>query len=315
MGPLLDCLRELGGTAEPRQASDWIADSLKIPEAKREEVLRSGGERFHNQVAWARQYLVWEGLLDGSTRGRWTLTSAGARTRLNPEESTGVFKKWVGIHAKARKTRQDLLANAEVPPATEAQVPLGSQTGPESASGHSHREAASEVEAAAVHAESVVPPDDVEDAELLDTIQTLPPAAFERLCRRLLTEWGFEHVEVTGGSHDGGVDGFGVLQLNPFVSFQVAFQCKRYKNSVGREHVAGFRGSARANRADKLIMITTGRFTREAVREANGHGTHTVELIDGEKLVRLCQERQLGVRRKEVFAVDHAFFQDLIAAL
>ena len=58
------------------------------------------------------------------------------------------------------------------------------------------RETALDVDAEAARSETVVPPDDVEDAALLTVIQSLPPAAFERLCGRLLTEWGFEQVEV-----------------------------------------------------------------------------------------------------------------------
>lgn len=61
MGPLLDCLRALGGSARPREVSAWITETLKLPAQKREEILKSGEERFHNQVAWARQYLVWKG--------------------------------------------------------------------------------------------------------------------------------------------------------------------------------------------------------------------------------------------------------------
>jgi hypothetical protein len=56
MGPLLDCLRALGGSAKPREVSAWIAESQKISAQKREETLKSGEERFHNQVAWARRH-------------------------------------------------------------------------------------------------------------------------------------------------------------------------------------------------------------------------------------------------------------------
>ncbi|HEX3720487.1 MAG TPA: winged helix-turn-helix domain-containing protein [Verrucomicrobiae bacterium] len=66
MGSVLDALRELGGSARPKQVSDWIAQSLGIPEEQLTVKMKSGTERFHNQVCWARQYLVWEGLLDGS---------------------------------------------------------------------------------------------------------------------------------------------------------------------------------------------------------------------------------------------------------
>ena len=93
MGPLLDCLRTLGGSAKPREVSEWIADALKIPDSQREEILKSGQERFHNQVQWARQYLVWEGLLDSSRRGVWTLTPKGWSAQLSIEDGQKIFKK------------------------------------------------------------------------------------------------------------------------------------------------------------------------------------------------------------------------------
>ena len=51
-------------------------------------------------------------------------------------------------------------------------------------------------------------------------------------CQRILREAGFQQVKVTGRSGDGGIDGVGVLQVNPFVSFKVLFQAKRYQGSV-----------------------------------------------------------------------------------
>ena len=69
-------------------------------------------------------------------------------------------------------------------------------------------------------------------SELLTLIKALPPSGFERLCQRLLRESGFQEVVVTGRNGDGGIDGIGVLQVNPFVTFNVLFQCKRYEGSV-----------------------------------------------------------------------------------
>src|ERR1700730_13248572 len=68
--------------------------------------------------------------------------------------------------------------------------------------------------------------------KLLDSVLAIKPDAFERLCQRLLRESGFAKVEITGRSGDGGIDGVGVLRLNP-LSFHVLFQCKRWKGSVG----------------------------------------------------------------------------------
>ena len=68
-GPLLDALRGLGGSGTPDEVVERIAKDLKIPDAVQNELLPSGQPRFRNQVAWARFYLVREGLLDSSKRG------------------------------------------------------------------------------------------------------------------------------------------------------------------------------------------------------------------------------------------------------
>ena len=65
-GPLLDALRALGGSGTPDEVVDQIATTLTIPDKQLNETLPSGELRFRNQVAWARFYLVREGLLDSS---------------------------------------------------------------------------------------------------------------------------------------------------------------------------------------------------------------------------------------------------------
>jgi restriction system protein len=137
-------------------------------------------------------------------------------------------------------------------------------------------------------------------------------AAFERLAQRLLREAGFIQVEVTGRSGDGGIDGKGIMRLGGFLSFHVFFQCKRYKDVVSASHVRDFRG-AMVGRADKGILITTGNFTKEAVREATRDGAPTIDLIDGEALVEKLKEFGLGVNTKRVeveqVSIDHSWFQ------
>ncbi len=105
-GPLLDALRDLGDSGRPREASDRIAKNLNLPDQVLNETLKSGGSRFHNQVAWARQYLVWEGLLESSKHGTWTLTEKGRKSHLSETQASEIFKKWVAIHAGIRKQKQ-----------------------------------------------------------------------------------------------------------------------------------------------------------------------------------------------------------------
>lgn len=146
---------------------------------------------------------------------------------------------------------------------------------------------------------------------LLSVVGAMDPAAFERLCQRLLRESGFIKVEVTGRPSDGGIDGIGVLRMN-LVSFQVLFQCKRWKGPVGASVVRDFRG-AMVGRADKGLIITTGTFTADARREATRDGAPAIDLIDGENLCILLKDKRVGVhvRLVEEVSVDDRFFSSI----
>ncbi len=133
---------------------------------------------------------------------------------------------------------------------------------------------------------------------LLSVLQAMRPDAFERLAQRILRESGFTKVEVKGKSGDGGIDGIGVLRVN-LLSFQVFFQCKRYKDSVSAGAIRDFRG-AMVGRTDKGLFITTGRFTPEAKREATRDGAPQIELIDGEQLCELLKTLKLGLKTEMV---------------
>lgn len=76
-GPLLTALRDLGGSASPREALDRIAELENVPDESPNTLLKSGQERFYKQVHRARQCLVWEGLIESGRRGVWSLTPAG----------------------------------------------------------------------------------------------------------------------------------------------------------------------------------------------------------------------------------------------
>lgn len=137
----------------------------------------------------------------------------------------------------------------------------------------------------------------------------MSPSAFERLSQRLLREAGFTKVEVRGKSGDGGVDGVGVLRVK-LVSFQVSFQCKKWKGSVGAKEVRDFRG-AMQGRADKGLFITTGHFTSQAADEATRDGAIAIDLIDGERLCDLLKENQLGITTEMVerISIDTQWFE------
>lgn len=273
-GPLLDALRQLGGSGSPDEVVEQIALDLKLSDAEQNELIPSGGSRLKTNVAWARFYLVREGLLDSSRRGVWSLTEKGRAAHVSVAEAGEIFTRWVKVFDGRRK---------------------------------SNRSAAEPIAEQVAEATGAISKD--YRAETLDLLLKLPASGFERLAQRLLREAGFTRVTVTGQSGDGGIDGFGTLQINHLVSFKVLFQCKRYAKSVSSSHVRDFRG-AMAGRADKGIVITTGTFTAEAKREATRDGVPPIELIDGDKLIDMLESLELGLRPVTTFEVDHSFFSE-----
>ena len=150
--------------------------------------------------------------------------------------------------------------------------------------------------------------------ELLDVLQKMSPPAFERLVQRLLRESGFVQVEVTGKSGDGGVDGHGILRLGGLLSFHVIFQAKRYKGTVSSAQVRDFRG-AMVGRADKGLLITTGTFTKDAIKEASRDGAPAIDLVDGDQFVEKLKQFSLGIQTRKVeleqVSVDREWFAKL----
>jgi restriction system protein len=149
---------------------------------------------------------------------------------------------------------------------------------------------------------------DWKDVLLAVVTSQMKPDAFERLSQRILRESGFVKVEVTGRTGDGGIDGVGVLRL-ALLSFQVYFQCKKYKGSVSAGAIRDFRG-AMVGRTDKGLFITTGTFTAEAKKEATRDGAPAIDLIDGDLLCDLLKSLKLGVetRMVEEVSINPEFF-------
>lgn len=269
--PILRLLNSLGGSASIEEMEQRLVEEFSFSEADLAVTHeKSGTPIIPNKIAWSRSYLKEAGLLANEQRGVWVLTERGRNALLGGEE---VIREKVASAMRdynaRRKATVEATAAEEVPP----EASLSSDAGAAEEAG------------------------DWRD-QLLAVLKTMDPAAFERLCQRLLRESGFVKVEVTGKSGDGGIDGVGVLRMN-LISFQVLFQCKRYAGAVSSPTVRDFRG-AMQGRADKGLIITTGTFTADARREATRDGAPAIDLVDGELLCQLLKERRLGILIREV---------------
>ena len=272
---LIKILKELGGSGNSSEVTDLVVEKMNIPEKVLEEKLNSGASRVKNQIAWARNYLVKSGYMDSSQRGIWNLTEKGLKIKnISNKEAIELFKF---VQSQNTKKENEKISETSIDEIDENQI---------------------ETE------------DNISSSKrLLSILQSLPPEGFERICQRILRESGFKKVIVTGKSGDGGIDGEGILEVNPLMSFKVLFQAKRYQGAVSSSQVRDFRG-AMQGRADKGIIITTGRFTQEAKKEGIRDGAPPIELVDGEQLVKLFETNQLGLKPKTIYDIDESFFNE-----
>jgi len=287
----IEALKEIGGSASIQELEEKVIEIEGLSEE--EQSYTQPGDDPRTRVAyflsWARTFLKRGGALENSSRGVWALTDAGEQIatldqtraihrQVNEEERDRQKAK------RAEKLARDTAA-IDDPVADDEEAGLGSKEDVVGAANWKVR--------------------------LLDTLRAMDPSAFERLSQRLLREAGFIKVEVRGKTGDGGIDGVGVLRVN-LVSFQIYFQCKRWKGSVGSKEIRDFRGALQG-RADKGLFITTGTFTSQASEEATRDGAIAIDLIDGDRLCELLKQYDLGVKTQmiEEVAISMDWFTNL----
>jgi len=128
-------------------------------------------------------------------------------------------------------------------------------------------------------------------------VMAMTPTKFEDLIGAMLVKMGFENVAVTTVSNDGGIDVRGLLVIGDAVRISMAVQVKRWKNNVQKPTVQQLRG-ALGNHEQGLIITTSG-FSAGAVQEATRVNAVPIGLMDGDKLVALLMEYELGVVRTQ----------------
>lgn len=265
LNPTLKALHELGGSASINELVEQVIEQEGYPpEVVEKDHGRGNRTELEYRLAWARTYLKKFGLVNNSERGVWSLTKEGSSVEeVDPQEVVQYVRELDKKERESKKTGID--EGQELEDQDDETAPW--------------RET------------------------LLETLQTMPPDAFERLCQRLLRESGFIEVEVTGKSGDGGIDGHGIIRIGGLISFPVNFQAKRWANPVGPSTVRDFRG-AMVGRAEKGVIITTSTFTRDARAEATRDGAPPIDLIDGDLLLDKLKDLDLGVSTKMVESVE-----------
>lgn len=276
--PLVEALREMGGSGTNAEIDDAVIDRMGLTEEQL-SVLHKGGPKTQVEylLGWARTFLKKGGLATNSGRGIWALTEKGRSVEKREVEA---------VRAQVNRMFRS--------------KPIGKRTG-------DAKQAAEPVELEGSEADTS---DDWKGA-LIQVLFGMKPDAFERLAQRLLREVGVQSLVVTGSPGDGGIDGYGKLYTTLF-STRVFFQCKRWRGVVGPAEVRDFRG-AMQGRGERGLLITTGTFSREAEKEAEREGATPVDLIDGERLCGLLKDYKVGVTTETVESVqiNESFFREV----
>lgn len=278
MNPVLQALRELGGSGSTDEIYQRVAENLQLPESVLtvlHDQETSNQTEVQYRMAWARTYLKKFGFLESPQRGLWSLTKKAESVSEVDAKEVQRF-----VRELDRKPKQAKPASEENDDQAESEKPEEVKTW-----------------RAALHA---------------ILTKTLSPAAFERLIQRVLRESGFIQVEVVGRTGDGGIDGKGIARIHGFMSFHVVFQCKRWQGVVGAGEIRDFRG-AMVGRADKGLFITTGTFSRDAIKEATRDGAPPIDLVDGDLLADKLKVLKLGVTTVmiESVSVDGTWFENI----
>lgn len=278
---VLELLKEIPNPVKPDQIGAAIASKLKLTEEQM-SVMEPG----HGGTDGHRSYVDWQcnfacsdlsriGVCERPAKGQYQLTAFG-RT-VSSEDVEKLYRK---------RIRDDNMKRKQASPTSSAT-------------------------AEPINSEAPKAPEDDWTQQLIEQLSRMSPVGFEHLSRSLLRAAGFDDVEVSARSGDGGIDGIGVYRPAGLISFHTAFQCKRYQGSVSASTVRDFRGSL-DGRADRGIIITTGYFTRDAQAEASRPGAKPIDLIDGDGFCELLREHSLGVkttqRTVEDVTVDDAYF-------
>jgi len=264
-------LKELGGSGKNNEINDKAVELMKLSD----EILAiphlnsSSLSEINYRLAWARTLLKNYGALENSARSVWSITPI-----FSDEDSVdGDYIEKNCRHAILSQDRSDdpVLFETE-----ESYFDMPEEVRPWR-------------------------------KKLFDVLINMNPYSFEKLAQRLLRECGFDDVHVTKKSGDGGIDGVGKFRINGIISFNIAFQCKRYQGAVSASEIRDFRGSLTTD-IEKAVFITTGSFSKPAIEEACKPGKLQIDLMSGEEFITKLAEFRIGVKEVNDYEIDEDYF-------
>ena len=280
--PILQALRNLDGSGTNKEISSEVVKVMNLTDEQR-AVLK-------DRISWVKAYLKRAGLLENPSRAVWALTEEGRNTdEVDPRKLVRTVQQMIKEErTQERKEQQENNTLPDNGKPSEKELPL-------------------------VDAQDLIASLSGWRDELSGLLHGMSPAAFERFFLRIFRKDGIEAVDVTGRSGDDMIEG--MMESGGFLSLRVSFCCIRGSRLISTDEVQDFRRAVEVGGAHKGVLVTTGSFTQEAVREAGRGGAPDIDLIDGEQLIDKLKELSLGVKTERVVVervmIDADWFQSL----
>lgn len=281
-----------GQVHSTQDVAEHLAMYFQLTPEEIAEVLPSGRQtKFHNRVAWAKSFLGKAVVIEHTGRNRFQITQRGREL------------------LAAGHTRIDNRTLNQYP---EFQVFRGQQ---EENNGAGHANGIPEQGQLLGEASAQTPEEQLESAyqtireqlaqALIAQVMKCPPEFFEQLVVDLLLAMGYggsrrDAGQAVGKTADGGIDG--IIKEDRLGLDAVYIQAKRWEGTVGSPVVRDFVGSLVGHAANKGVLITTSRFTRDADEYAK-RIPQKVVLIDGVRLAGLMIDFGVGVSDVATYAV------------
>lgn len=287
-------------TRTSSEICDLVASALNLTEEDKTLMLESGrGKIYISRTQWGIYYLYRAGLMKKIKTRTWEISDLGMQVyKSNPPRINDKYLMQFESFKKYATTRKDE-ADTDTDAAQKTFTSIDSELSPVEA-----------IEKAYAKLNKTLAID------LLDELLKASPIFFEKMVLRLLLSMGYgdfkeDAGKVTGKSGDEGIDG--EISQDKLGLEKIYIQAKRYKDAtIGRPTIQQFAGSLLGKKANKGVFITTSDFSSEAKEYAKLAGQNII-LIDGQKLVELMIEYNIGVSEYDKFVikkVDHDFFSD-----
>lgn len=240
-----------------------------------EEKTKSGEVLINNRIAWGKSYLKKGGYIHYPTRGNVQITDKGLaqKSLLNLkdlENETSLLDFYQSENDKQTTTHE----KTDI-----------SSASPQDLIDEGFDQIEREVK-----------------NELLEKLKTIDPYYFEKVVLKLLNRMGYGDFIETSKTGDGGIDG--IINEDKLGLDKIYIQAKRFnENKVREKDIRNFIG-AMSGDTNKGVFVTTSLFDKGAEEKAkNAH--HKIILIDGNKLVDLMHEFNVGVQIKQTYDVKH----------